>query len=150
MNPNVVNVSVGLSVSTLVALFATAIAASRRFGALELKVNTMWDFQMRRAFSEVNMTGLAVRNSPLRFTPDAMSRLDPIKPALVAFWKALDHPIEDGDMLLEIERKFGAELISMVCVPCGLSHGACLLLALSVAKGDSTVMLVQGVSTDDN
>lgn len=112
-----------------------------RVAKLELKVDTMWSFQMKRAVSETISSGVATMNSPLCFTDTAMAYLDPIKDDLVKMWKKRDNKHSDADMLLEIERRFGDELLTSVCIPRGVSHGACLLLALAIAKGGDSIEL---------
>ena len=73
-------------------------------------------------------------NSPIRFTEDAIARLDPIRDELIELYQKDPDRDDDAKMLLDIEQKFGDVLLNIVCIPCGLSHGACLILAMSVAK----------------
>ena len=138
---NIETASITLSVGAISGLLIVVFSVSRQLGALELKVNTMWDFQMRRAFSEVVTAGLAKKQSPLIFKDGLMEKLDPIKPELAAWWKASGYRYSDSAALMEIERLFGNQLFTLVCVPCCLSHGACLLLAITVAKQVNEVVL---------
>jgi hypothetical protein len=125
----------GMAVGVLVA----AVQISMRVGVLEFKVATMWAFQMRRGFSEVVATGIGTANSPLKFTPDAIARLDPLKDELIAFGDSALGGVSDADALLLIEAAFGERLLEFVCYPCGLSHGACLLLAFTIATGRNEI-----------
>lgn len=133
------------TVIALIALLAACLGYSRlyydlkhamdvRVKELEIKVETMWAFQMRRAFSEAVEKGVAVANSPLTFLPGVRERLDPIKEELIAWWKETGHVMSNALALLDIERLFGDRLLQVVCLPCNLTHGACLLLAMAVAK----------------
>ena len=45
--------------------------------------------------------------------------------------------ITDQELLLEIEKQFGQQLLKDVSIPHGLDTGTCLLLALEVAKNGS-------------
>jgi len=108
------------------------------FTALQVKVDTMWAFQMRRAISEVVEKGIGTMNSPMTIFQEARERLEPIKPRLIDFWETLGKKLSDTEAPLEIERQFGNELLTLVCVPCGLSHAACLIVALSVARQQAT------------
>lgn len=127
-------------IGTAIALLSIFYVITVKFTRIETKVDTMWAFQMRRAFSEVVDTGIGTLNSPLQFKPEVMHMLDPIKDELVAFQMASTlQGRTDSETLLEIERVFGNRLLTSVCVPAGLSHGACLLLALAVAKGSDTI-----------
>jgi hypothetical protein len=42
--------------------------------------------------------------------------------------------ITDTELALEIERRFGDQLVQKVCIPHGLFMGACLLIAISALK----------------
>jgi hypothetical protein len=122
---------------------ATRVATiEARIAGIDVKVDTMWAFQMRRALSEAVSSGLASVNSPIVFTPEAIASLDPIRDELLAFWKTVPEGTSDAAALLLIEARFGEDLLRLVCIPCGLSHGACLLLAMTIAKGSSQISLV--------
>ena len=131
------SIAVGISLGSLITVLVFIARMAARFGALELKVDTMWAFQMRRAMSEVVEKGIGSLNSPLIFTPESRAALEPIKSRLIDFY---DNKVTDTErhsdslLLLAIERVFGNELLELVCVPCMLTHGACLLLAMAVAK----------------
>jgi hypothetical protein len=126
--------SLTLSMATVLGAIVMLVKGAMRLGALEIKVETMWAFQMRRAVSETITTGLGQMKSPLIFTAAARAALDPIRGELLDFWKRLPRGISDGEALLAIEARFGDVLLRNVCIPCALSHGACLLLALDIAK----------------
>ena len=127
--------------TALVTIIAFLVKGSMRLARLELKVETMWGFQMRRAVSESVSSGIGQFNSPLVFSAAANAALDPIRQQLLDFWMTLTPLITDADALLAIEARFGNDLLRYVCTPCGLSHGACLLLALSIAKGSGGLNL---------
>ncbi len=129
---------------TIAGVVIAAIRLSMRMGVLEFKVGTMWNFQMRRGFSEVVQSGIGSFGSPLTFNPEIESALDPIRDRLIEFGKQkLNNGIDDSNALLLIEAMFGDELLNLVCVPCGLSHAACLLLALTVAKASNEIRLAK-------
>lgn len=138
---NVDTISITLSIGSLLGMLWAVFSASRRLGELELKVDTMWAFQMRRAMSETVSTGLGSMNSPLIFSDFARHSLDPIEAELKELWRQTLQFMDDAEALLEIERVYGDRLLTLVCVPCGLSHGACLLLAFSVASDKREIEL---------
>jgi hypothetical protein len=111
--------------------------------AIQVKIDTIWSFQMRRAMSEVVEAGVGTKNSPLQFTDEARAAMAPIADELELFYKHMpvDVKLDDSQALLEIERRFGERLLDMVCIPCKLSHGACLILAYAVAKGTDKLEL---------
>ena len=130
-------IAVGISLGSLVTVLVFIARMAARFGALELKVDTMWAFQMRRAMSEVVEKGIGSLNSPMIFSDEARTALAPIKEQLIDFYQNKVTGTErnsDSLLLLAIERVFGSRLLELVCVPCRLTHGACLLLAMAVAK----------------
>src|SRR5438093_7985715 len=80
------------------------------------KIETMWAFQMRRAFSEVVAKGIGTINSPLRFAPDVRDKLSDIKTELIVFWQTKPKGLTDAEILLKLEEKFGQILLEKVCV----------------------------------
>jgi len=125
-----------------ISIISVVYLASVKITKIEVKVDTMWAFQMRRAMSEAVEKNLGEINSPMRIKDEYTKRLEPIKPELIKFWK--DHggnKMSTGTALLEIEKRFGDQLLKIICVPCGLSHGSCLLLALAVASENNEIDL---------
>lgn len=124
-------------------LFAIWVAhrnSIERIATMEVKVNTMWEFQMRRAQGEAVQTGIATKNSPLIFTEESKAWLSDIAPAMQAFYNDKGKNLGDTDLAIEIERMWGEHILDTVCIPRKLSHGACLLLAIEVARGDHAGM----------
>ncbi len=112
---------------------------SGRFATLELKVDTMWDLQWKRAASEAVKAGIATRNSPVIINDEAKGWAEPLLPAMRDFYLTLGRRMSDGDLMLEIVRRFDDDIITQICIPHGLSEGACILLikqALEDAYGE--------------
>ena len=80
-------------------------------------------------------------NSPLHFNPEIERALDPIRQELIEFGSQL-RGASDVDGLLLIKSAFGERLLNIVCVPCALSHAACLLLAYTVATGKNEIQVI--------
>jgi hypothetical protein len=130
--------AIGMGAAVVISLIRLA----TRVSLVEFKVQTMWNFQMRRGFSEVVATGVGTLESPLRFNDDIERALDPIRDRLLEYARGhFTEQTSDSEALLMLEDEFGDELLRFVCVPKGLSHGACLLLALTVARGRNEVHL---------
>ena len=125
--------------AVIAAVIRAAFRFSRRVAVLELKVETMWQFQCRRGQAEAVATGIATMNSPLRVDPHPILALGPIREQLVAFYDALPRPLGDSEAMLRLEARFGDELVRRLCVPFKLNQGACLLVALAVAKQSDQV-----------
>ena len=99
MDPSQIAVPASAAVSVL-GLIGLLIKWSMRLGALEVKVETMWAFQMRRAISETVASGMGTLNSPLKFSDLAIASLEPIKQDLLEFWKTMPPGISDAEALL--------------------------------------------------
>jgi hypothetical protein len=135
----IVRVLLAAALTSIGAIVVSIVKLSFKQGALELKVDTMWAFQMRRAVSEVVQTNVGTLNSPLKITADAKQRLTPIKKELETCWSTSWNKLHLCDVLMEIERLFGHRLLTLICVPCQMSHGACLIVALAVACGSDSI-----------
>ena len=102
--------------------------------AIEVKVNTMWDFQLRRGEAESLLRGLALRQSPLIVTSEARAWVADIADGLRSFYRTEWHRLPERDVVIEIERRYGQILLEQVCIPHQIWQGACLIIALAVAK----------------
>ena len=107
---------------------------SVKIAKIEVKVDTMWNFQVHRAEIEAVSKGLAIRNSPVFITKNAKSLMSSLKNELNIFYRKLDKNITHNDLMLEIEKKFGYILFNKICISNGLNNGECLLIAAEVAK----------------
>ena len=121
-------------VQGLVAILGIIWLAGWRLAKLEVKVDTMWDFQLRRAVSEGLHQGAMTRNSPVEVTEEAKAWMRPVAQELREFYKRLGRRLDERTLTLEIERRYGDRILEEVCIPRGLYQGACLLIAAAVAK----------------
>ena len=106
----------------------------KRMGQIELKVDTLWDFQLRRGISEAVQKGAATVNSPVTITDEARKWMSSLAVELRAFYRTLGRTLSDRDLAIEIERRFGERLVKEVCIPRGIFEAACLVIAVHVAK----------------
>lgn len=128
-------------VGMLGAMIIKIISLSNRFTRIEFQVETMWAFQMRRAQSEAVHKGYAYRNSPLLIKESSKDLMLPLASELRGFYRSLKKPMTDSELAMLIESQFGERLLIEVCIPNGLVLGACLPIAIAVAKGTDTVNL---------
>lgn len=126
--------AVAATITSFVALGTVIYFAGVKVSKLEVKVETLWEFQIRRGMAEAVHKGVAEMNSPLTFNEEVQKYLEPLKDQLITFWDVKGKSLPPTEALLELEREFGDALLRDVCIPGGLSHGACLLLAYSVAS----------------
>lgn len=101
---------------------------------VEQRIETLWDFQLRRAKVEAVVQGVGRMNSPLVLNADAKSWLEGIAAELRSFYRRLGRTLTESQLAEEIERRWGDEIVKRVCIPHGLFQGTCLLLAMEVAK----------------
>jgi len=127
-------------VVAIIALFGVVYVAGVKMARLEVKVETIWDFLLRRAMGEAVKQNLGTVNSPLTITEDAKQFFAAFANDLREFYKSCDPKQTDGQLMLEIERRFGERLVTEVVIPNQLDdRGACLLVALSIAKEQAGV-----------
>lgn len=127
-------------VVSVASLFASSMRRDReqvaKLAKLEVKVDTMWGFIMRRATAEAVSKDLGTMNSPLIINQAAADKLDVIRDDLRAFFAGLKKPnINDSELGLLIEKNFGEILLTKICIPNDWNQGACLLVAMAVARG---------------
>jgi hypothetical protein len=104
-----------------------------RFAKIEVKVDTMWDFQMRRGSVEAIAKGIVKANSPLQLVPEVYSQwFKSMESDLWALYSQSSQ-LSYANLLLKIERVFGDRLVREVCIPRGIQEGACLIAAAAVA-----------------
>lgn len=101
---------------------------------LETRIETLWDFQLRRAAVEAVQRGVATVNSPLKFSAEAKSWLGDMADELRSYYRQFGAGLSRTRLAEEIERRWGRRIVDEVCVPHGLLQGACLLLAMEVAS----------------
>jgi hypothetical protein len=126
--------SVGTGIALLSILWLTAVKITR----LEVKVETMWGFLMKRAVIEGIDRGLMTVNSPVRLEPHSSEMFVHLADELRGF-RAKNSRLGEADLALAIEKQFGDRLVHEVCIPNNISFGVCLLIATAVAKGEHTL-----------
>lgn len=122
-------------VTGLVSLAVTIYTLGWKLGRLQLKVDTMWDFQYRRGVNEAIRTSLAVKNSPIINTDKANTLIAPFQDRFRKFYNLRCKKLKDRDAIVVLEREFGDLIAEKICQPLGLTEGACLVIVLNACKG---------------
>lgn len=65
---------------------------------------------------------------------EARSWLRELTVPLQDFYASLGRHLSTTDLAAEIEIRFGNQIVDKVCIPHGLSQGACLVIAIDVAR----------------
>lgn len=108
-----------------------------QLGQLELKVNTAWDFLMRRGQVELVEKGWGTKHSPIRLTAIAFEAVLPLINDIVKFYTQLKKSkpkITERDMFIAIEKEFGEQLIERICIPMNVQLGACVIAVMESCK----------------
>lgn len=105
-----------------------------RFAKLELKVNTLWDFLMRRSLASGLDNDVLRMNSPVTATAQATTLLEPMSEELGEFYRTEGFKLDPRELFIAVEHKFGERLLKQICIPYNVHQGACVLAAIDVAK----------------
>lgn len=134
-----------IAILTSVIGFIVTYAQSReRFAKLEVKVDTMWDFLVKRGAVEAYHKDLITINSPVEVRASSYNYVSVGLQTEIQQWYTAHQGklANDKEILLCIEKEFGARLFQEVCLPHRLTHGECLLIATAIAKGNPQVEIV--------
>jgi len=123
-------------VTSAISILSVVYFGSVKLATLQVKVDTMWEFTLRRAKAEAVHLGLATLNSPLVVHPRAKEIFGEILNDLRDAYKQLGPSVTDEEMALKFEQLFGDRLLKEVCIPCGMHMGACLVLAIQVLRDE--------------
>ena len=104
------------------------------YGRLSLKVDTMWEFTLRRGKSEAVDKGFATMNSPFIVTEEAKRRMEPLMTDIRETYRKLGEYVSDVDLMVELEQHYGDRMLTEVCIPCGFYMGACLAIAVQLLR----------------
>ena len=124
--------SIASLVVSCISILSVFYLASVKIAKMEVKVDTLWDFMMRRARVEAVTKGFATLNSPIVVAPEAIKWADHILPPIKEFYLnelASKNPTEN-ELAMEIERRFGNKIMEEMCIPRGLQMGSCLLIVI--------------------
>jgi hypothetical protein len=106
-----------------------------RIAKLEVKIDTIWDFIMRRALVEGLDKGVLARNSPTKITSEARQWFsNNLINELKTFYQAYGKYLDRRDLFVEIEQRFGDPIMNEICVPHNLVRGSCILAAVHIAE----------------
>jgi hypothetical protein len=105
-----------------------------RDGAVTSKVDALWDFVRRRAVNEFLTKGVGVSAQPPAVNPEVRKWFDSVAKELKDFYTSTGGTLADKELFLAIEREFGDRLLHEVCIPNGLSAGACVLAAMAICR----------------
>lgn len=103
---------------------------------IQVKVDTVWDFLVRRAFAEAVNKGIGEMRSPMVVKQEPKEGLKEIAGELKSWYNSMKVKPSDSDLALEIERRWGKWIVENFCILHNYTQGECLAVAMSLAKGE--------------
>ncbi len=85
--------------------------------------------------TEEKTTAPMPKRMTLTLTPAALALLEPLRPKLQEFWRSKGYRLKPGEVMYELEKNFGAEIVQNLCIPQGIKDFECLIIARAVAAG---------------
>lgn len=107
-----------------------------RVSKAEGRIDVLWDMTMRHATVEALERGLIDQHGSVRAAPKKW--VDPIAAELQSYYRAHGTGLTDSQLSEEVEKRWGEWLLQTVCVPHRMTKSAALLLAIAVAKEESS------------
>jgi tetrahydromethanopterin S-methyltransferase subunit G len=117
-------------VVSLFSLYTSVVKNAKEAGRISMMVDTMWDFQIRRAQTELIKKGLGEINSTFKVSKEAKLWMAPLVGPIRDFYQRIGRQLSERELYVEIEQRFGDRILKEVCIPHGLDQGACLLIAV--------------------
>jgi hypothetical protein len=115
-------------------IIGVAAYSVNRFIRLEHKIEVLWDFHMRRAKTEFVAKDLGAINSPVILNPETRAWYDGMAADLKMFYGKVGARLTERELFIEIEQRFGDRLQKEICIPHGLTAGACILAAMAICR----------------
>jgi hypothetical protein len=101
------------------------------------RVDLLWRSFIIRGEAEMVIRQLATQNGeavrPYTIRPDTRAAYEPIAPALRELRRS-NIGLSDERFAEMVAKKYDAWLVKHICIPLGISQGACQAMALSVAN----------------
>jgi hypothetical protein len=111
-----------------------------KMARIEDRVETLWNFHIRRGMVEAVHKGVADMNSPIEMRDDSLKVVEGLREDLLDWYEKLGRPdITNRDLFIEIEKHFGDRLLFEVCKPYGFKEGTCILLCIAVIRGNNKI-----------
>lgn len=127
--------AVAAVVASMLSLLSVFYFGAVKLTTIQVKVDTMWNFMMRRATSEAVKSGFGTLNSPFMAKASVIRVVEPILSPMKDFYEADGKSLTDNDLALEVEKRWGDVILKEVCIPNQFSMGACLVLIISALRG---------------
>jgi hypothetical protein len=124
-----------ISTGTAVAVVGAVWRMAWKIATTDTKVNTLWDYHIRRAVvAGLNNDTLLV-NSPIRPTPKGEEWFKDISKDLHAWYVSGNYSkVDDRSLFVAIEKDFGRRITHEVAVPHNLHPGEAVAIAVALCR----------------
>lgn len=131
--------SVGILLTIIGTVLGFIWITATKLTRLEVKVETMWGFLIKRAVVEGVLGDHMETHSPVRLINNSGSMLEHMAEEIHKRYLEKWQKLTEAEIGLEIEKEFGNRLVKEVCIPNGIGFGVCLVIAIAAAKGTETL-----------
>ena len=126
--------SLTLSVGTLIAIAGFIWKFSTQIAAISVKIDTLWDFHMKRGQIEGLHMGAMTRNSPLSLTQVARDWFTSLEADVKTWYRKTDKRVSDRDLFVLLEKEFGQRITDEICIPHQITREVCLAGAVLICR----------------
>jgi len=124
------------ALALVVTIVSFIVYVTIKISKIEVKVETLWDFVMRRTKTEALAKGLGDFNSPFKATEQSKDWFsEELKRDIRDSYNSKWCKLSDRELFFEIEKEFGERICQEVCIPNKLD-GSCIWVAIDIAKGN--------------
>ena len=105
--------------------------------ALMADTKTMWQFMVRRGQVEAMRKGWGEYSSPFQINGVAFEVVLPFLTTFLPWYAttlAARPDISDGELSAKLEAKFGEFIVEKICIPQGVTEGACMVAIIEVCR----------------
>lgn len=111
---------------------------SYTFGKQSERLQTLWEFHVRRGKGELAEKGLGTVTSPIHLTAPMFEAILPFLREFLPFYAGMVvKKYSESRMAEEFERKFGDLIMERVCIPNKLTQGACLVAIIAACQEEA-------------
>lgn len=98
------------------------------------RIDSTWDYLMRRAMAEGLIKGLATMNSPMIITDEVRGWYAPFATELREWYRRSGRYRTEREMFEDVNTMFGSKFLDKICIEHNLQAGFCIAAAIEIAR----------------
>lgn len=125
-----------ISTTTAVAVVGAIWRLASKIATTDVKVNTLWDYHIRRSVvAGLNNETLRV-NSPIQATTKGEEWFKDVSEDLLKWYKTCSNckSMSDRDLFVAIEKEFGKRITSEIAIPNNVHPGEAIAIAVALCR----------------